>query len=102
MNKPVFRVVGLDQATCEADYCGAETATKPTNFTVFRGETPSHEPSIVSSDAVTVRLKDLLPALAQAHSKRLSWVRDFEEDPVVVTRDLYEVLLTLERLKNAA
>jgi len=107
MIKPVFRVVGLDQATCDSEYHGAETATQPIQLTVFRGNSVAADPSsenpylTKSTDSVTLRLKDILPVLNQAASNRLSWVRDFEDDPIVVSRDFYEVLLTYQNMKRA-
>lgn len=107
MIKPVFRVVGLDQATCDSEYNGAETATRPIQLTLFRGDSteadsnPTASCPTNSADSVTLRLKDILPALNQAASNRLSWVRDFEDDPVVVSRDFYEVLLTYQSMKRA-
>jgi hypothetical protein len=107
MIKPVFRVVGLDQATCDSEYDGAETATQPIQLTLFRGDSvdadSNSKASCVSNltDSVTLRLKDILPALNQAASNRLGWVRDFEDDPVVVSRDFYEVLLTYQSMKRA-
>jgi len=110
MIKPVFRVVGLDQATCDSEYHGAETATQPIKLTLFRGnsvaaDSSSETPYITyitnSTDSVTLRLKDILPVLDQAASNRLSWVRDFEDDPIVVSRDFYEVLLTYQNMKRA-
>lgn len=109
MIKPVFRVVGLDQATCDSEYNGAETVTKPikpgkpTVLGIFRADSATEHSTVPKShEVITVRLKDILPALNQASANRLSWVRDFENDPVVVTKDLYDVLLTLERLRRTA
>jgi hypothetical protein len=103
MNKPVFRVVGLDQATCDSEYCGTETSTQsnsPEVSEVFGTELsiwPQSEPATVS-----VRLGDILPALQRSATSRLAWIQDFTEDPVVITKDLYDVLLNFQRLKNAA
>src|SRR5262249_19118922 len=47
-------------------------------------ETP--EPS------VRVRLGDLLPLIALAHRQNYVWLRDFLDDEVGITADLYEVL----------
>ena len=107
MIKPVFRVVGLDQATCDSEYDGAETATRSIQLTLFRGDSAEADsnpkaPSATSStDSVTLRLKDILAVLHQAASNRLSWIRDFEDDPIVVSRDFYEVLLTYQNMKRA-
>ncbi|MEQ1824293.1 MAG: hypothetical protein ABL921_00010 [Pirellula sp.] len=103
MNKPAFRVVAFDHATCDADYCGTETTTKPCAFDGIKLHTPfDASPEARPTATVTVRIRDIMPALQHAGANKLSWVRDFADDPVVITRDLYDVLLTLERLKRTA
>jgi hypothetical protein len=41
---------------------------------------------------VRVRLGDLLPLVALAHRHNYVWLKDFLEDEVAITSDLYEVL----------
>ena len=100
MNKPVFRVVGLDQATCDDEYCCNETTTKPSSMQVLGAELSIYPPSLPAT--VTVRLRDMFPALQRSTTARLAWVNDFADDPIVITKDLYDVLLTYQRYKNAA
>ena len=99
MNKPVFRVVGLDHATCDDAYFGDETSTEPI-LEVAATRLSIYQP--VEPETVTIRLCDLMPTLQRSASAKLAWVNDFAEDPVVITKDLYEVLLTFQRLSNAA
>jgi len=101
MNKPVFRVVGLDHATCDDAYCGTETTTKPTSMDALGVRLYSPEPT-ECIDTVTVRIRDIMQVLQQSATNRLSWVQDFADDPVVITRDLYDVLLTYDRLRRAS
>ena len=42
--------------------------------------------------SVRVSLGDLLPLVALAHRNNYLWLRDFLDDEVVITPDLYEVL----------
>lgn len=42
--------------------------------------------------SVRVRLGDLLPLVALAHRHNYLWLRDFLDDEVAITGDLYEVL----------
>jgi hypothetical protein len=42
--------------------------------------------------SVRVSLGDLLPLVALAHRNNYLWLRDFLEDEVAITPDLYEVL----------
>ncbi len=46
----------------------------------------SHEPS------APIRLADLYPLLAQAYRDNYVWLRDFENEEILVTQDLYEVV----------
>jgi hypothetical protein len=41
---------------------------------------------------VHVSLGDLLPLVALAHRQNYLWLKDFLNDEVVITADLYEVL----------
>jgi hypothetical protein len=56
-----------------------------------------HEPevrndSIASDGTVCVRLGDLLPLLTMAQRFKYSWLKDFLDDEVCITDDLYQVL----------
>ena len=42
--------------------------------------------------AVSIRLVDLYPLLAQAYRDNYVWLRDFEEDQLLVSSDLFEVV----------
>jgi hypothetical protein len=106
MIKPVFRVVGLDQATCEAEYCGTETATKPASTELFAPRLFTPDDTITSetlpAKSVSVRVRDFFPALQQAVDGRLAWINDFADDTVIIPQDLHDVLVTFQRLKRAA
>ncbi len=54
----------------------------------------SKETADGETQAPTVRvcLGDLLPLVALAHRNNYLWLRDFLDDEVVITSDLYEVL----------
>ena len=43
---------------------------------------------------VRVRLGDLLPLMAAAQRMNFVWLKDFLDDEVAVTHDLYEVMQT--------
>ncbi len=45
-----------------------------------------------SAPAVPIRLVELYPLLAQAYRDNYVWLRDFEEDEVMVSSDLFEVV----------
>jgi hypothetical protein len=44
------------------------------------------------SPHIRLRLGDLLPLVALAHRNNYGWLKDFLDDEVSVTEDLYEVL----------
>lgn len=116
MTKPVFRVFGFEDATCSEQYCGCETRTETTSIrlAVLPDDCESVEESSDSaaefystiqptSDAtVTIRVRDLIPAFREAVSNRLAWIHDFQDDPIVVSKDMYEVLIALQNIRRAA
>lgn len=55
---------------------------------------PTPEADEVEHQEPTVRiaLGDLLPLVALAHRNNYAWLRDFLDDEVAITPDLYEVI----------
>jgi len=45
---------------------------------------------------VTVSLSEVLPLLADAVKSDRTWLRDFENDEVTISMDLYEVVLAYQ------
>ena len=45
---------------------------------------------------VTVPLTELIPLLADAVRSRRTWLRDFEDDEITISMDLYEVILAYQ------
>lgn len=55
--------------------------------------TPEPEETFSSTEPdVRVRLGDLLPLVAMAQRMNFIWLKDFLDDEVVVSNDLYEVM----------
>ena len=55
--------------------------------------TPPEEPATDRSEPeVRVRLGDLLPLVAMAQRMNFIWLKDFLDDEVGISRDLYEVV----------
>ena len=55
--------------------------------------TPHEEDvEMVSEPEVRVRLGDLLPVVAMAQRMNFIWLKDFLDDEVAVSQDLYEVM----------
>jgi hypothetical protein len=63
---------------------------------------PSDVTSVVQEATVHVRLGDLFPLLAQAHRGNYLWLNDFEDDEVMITEDLYEVLRSFRAYRPSA
>lgn len=52
--------------------------------------------STQSRPTVTVPLSEILPMLADAVNSQRTWLRDFEDDEVTISMDLYEVILAYQ------
>jgi hypothetical protein len=68
---------------------------------VFSGP---EEPTCTGFQAPTVRvcLADLLPLVALAHRQNFAWLRDFLDDEVQITEDLYQVLQAFRTYRPSA
>jgi hypothetical protein len=53
---------------------------------------PDDEQDPMMDPTVSIRLSELYPLLAQAHRDNYVWLRDFEDDELLVSQDLYEVV----------
>ena len=58
--------------------------------------------SSVARECVSVPLGEILPALASAVRTRRAWVRDFADDEVTISNDLYEVIMAYSNLRPSA
>ena len=56
----------------------------------------------VHAPAVPIRLADLYPLLAQAYRDNYVWLRDFEDDELLVSPDLYEVVRAFSHCRPSA
>jgi hypothetical protein len=68
---------------------------------VFPRPENEHEDEI-HTPAVPIRLVDLYPLLAQAYRDNYVWLRDFEEDQLLVSRDLFEVVRSFTDCRPSA
>ena len=53
---------------------------------------PTEEAEVVAEPDVRVRLGDLLPVAAMAQRMNFVWLKDFLDDEVAISSDLYEVM----------
>ncbi|MCC6511461.1 MAG: hypothetical protein IT423_20345 [Pirellulaceae bacterium] len=56
---------------------------------------------VVGEARVAVSVGELLPVLAEAWESRRAWLGDFASDRVIVSQDLYEILLAYKRIKQS-
>jgi hypothetical protein len=66
---------------------------------------PYPEEEVQTSDhspTVPVRLADLYPLLAQAYRDNYVWLRDFENDELLVGNDLFEVIRAFSDCRPSA
>jgi hypothetical protein len=52
--------------------------------------------------AIPIRLSDLYPLLAQAYRDNYVWLRDFEDDQLLVSADLFEVVRAFSDCRPSA
>lgn len=48
---------------------------------------------LASQDTVSLPAEEIIPLLADAYASRRTWLRDFADDEVTISADLYEVLV---------
>lgn len=51
-------------------------------------------------ETITVPLGEILPLLADAVRCQRTWLRDFEDDEVTISTDLYEVILAYQHYRR--
>jgi hypothetical protein len=51
---------------------------------------------------ISIKLSDLYPLLAQAYRDDYIWLRDFENDELLVSNDLYEVVRAFSNCRPSA
>lgn len=63
---------------------------------------PEEDHDDLSNPSVPIRLSELYPLLAQAYRDNYVWLRDFEDDELLVSNDLYEVVRTFSNCRPSA
>ena len=75
-----------------------------THLRVYYGPQAEATASAPSSthqhDVVTVPLGEILPLLADAVRSERTWLRDFEDDEITISNDLYEVILAYQHYRR--
>lgn len=63
---------------------------------------PEEEPEECDVPSISIKLSDLYPLLAQAYRDDYVWLRDFEDDELLVSNDLYEVVRAFSNCRPSA
>ncbi len=53
-----------------------------------------------TKDSVTLPLSEVLPLLADAVRNQRTWLGDFDNDPITISTDLYEVILAYQHYRR--
>ncbi len=61
-----------------------------------------YENEFAPEPSVRVRLGDLLPLVAMAERRNFIWLKDFLDDEVAITDDLYDVLQNFRSVRPGA
>lgn len=69
---------------------------------LFTGEELSSNAVAVEEPQVTVTVGEISRILADAHRSNRAWLRDFADDHVTISADLYDVLCTYWNLRPSA
>lgn len=75
-----------------------------THLRIYRGpsdETKAEAPAKnLDPNQVTISVGEVLPLLADAVASQRTWLRDFEDDRITISADLYEVLLAYQYFRR--
>ena len=70
---------------------------------VYYGPEPNDSATLAAAarqDNITVRLADICELLADAAQTGRTWLRDFDNDEVTISSDLYDVLMAYRFYRN--
>jgi hypothetical protein len=87
-----FRKVNLMGQPRLRIYYGPPDSTPPTQ--------PELPDTTKQTDTVTVPLGEVFPLLGEAVRSDRTWLRDFEDDEVTISADLYEVILAYQHFRR--
>ncbi len=61
---------------------------------------PTHHAEAHRENQVTVPLGEILPLLSDAVQSKRTWLRDFANDDVTISTDLYEIILAYQHCRR--
>jgi hypothetical protein len=75
---------------------------RTTSLRIYHGPSDDEGSAAVAETRqnVTIPLGDILPLLADAVQSKRTWLRDFNDDEVTISMDLYEVILAYQHYRR--
>jgi hypothetical protein len=75
---------------------------RTTSLRVYHGPSDDEQSTGISEarQTVTIPIGDILPLLADAVQSKRTWLRDFKDDEVTISMDLYEVILAYQHYRR--
>jgi len=70
---------------------------------VYYGPSDDTAPASTETQAretITVPLGEIVPLLADAIQSERTWLRDFQDDDITISMDLYEVILAYQHYRR--
>ena len=88
--------------TLESKYSSQSSSLENTSPRQRKSSDPTNRPSLESDTGrVDIRLEDFASMMIDATSTNRTWVKDFSDDQIAISRDLYEVMLAYQRMRRA-
>ena len=63
-------------------------------------DTASVSTQTEARETITVSCGEIVPLLADAVQSQRTWLRDFEDDEITISMDLYEVILAYQHFRR--
>lgn len=76
---------------------------KPNHLRIYNGPVESPSLRLIESESprtVTTTLSEVLPLLVEAVQSERTWLRDFGDDEITISMDLYEVILAYQHYRR--
>jgi hypothetical protein len=73
---------------------------RSTHLRIYHGPQNSANATCPARETVTVPLTEILPLLRDAVQSQRTWLRDFEDDEITISMDLYEVILAYQHYRR--
>jgi hypothetical protein len=100
MTNPDLCILGFEVALSDDSYDASWTETKTHSH--LSAVSSLAEEGVRPPKMITVQVKDVIDALAGRSIAQPLWLKDFHEDPISITEDMFEVLVVYQAMRRAA